>query len=409
MSSPSSHAAAPTTPSSGALGSTLSGSLSETESGDKVLGSIDYADWKRVRAIFVDDNEEDREIADRFSSDGLFTTAIIPKGSLSELQDEILGGLTEGFVPVIIMDYRLDDRASAESPVFAHRAGALAAGIREHRGDVPIVLLTTEDNKIQAVESNQAISLLFDAVFLKDLVSSTQGRLEVAVAIVDLALGFEKLRGAYRSGLSWGDIGVILGMTEAESSTFDSEWPDVLPANFSSVVNSILRGLLAERPGLLLPLADAAGRAGISVESMRQVLQLNPFLEYSGPFAKIHHRVWRSRLDRALLLQDNEVGEADTRPDIGALYSASRALSAAEAANCVVCGKRRSELSCALCRLGVDRRHSIVSSEMIVPAWSQPRAICFRCIEDGTAEDERFPGFAQESVDDVKNGLGDPY
>lgn len=389
----------PTAPSAGALGSAIA-AIAQSRTAESESSSLEAIPANEVVAVFVDDSETDRAIAGRFTLDGLKTTAVIPHGSLSELQSNIFEALPIDAVQVVIMDYRLDDQTFGDDGVFAHRAGALAASIKEHRSEVPIVLLTTEANKIQAIANNQAISLLFDLVVMKDSVSVAVDRKAVVSRIVDLAIGFDRLRSLFHSEIEWSEVARCLGMSEGESSVFAAEWPDPRPLNFSSLLNSVLRGFLAERPGLLLPLPDAAARAGVSVDSLSEIIRENEWLSYAGPFSLINPRVWRSRLDVALSVEDPENGELEAP-----VRAAAMALRGAPRQYCVVCEERVAVHACALCRRGVDLRHAVIASEMIVPAWSYPRQICFSCIEDGSADGERFSGLARDLVDEIKNGL----
>ncbi len=390
--------------SGGAFGSTVAASPPKSDSTG--FDTLESGAMSRVRAVFVDDNEADREIAQRLTSSGLATIAVVPTGDLRELQAMILDSLPGTGPNVVIMDYRLDDRQNGDGEVFGHRAGALAANLREHRSELPIVLLTTEVNKVQSVESNPAISHLFDLVVLKSSVATERDRRAIVESIVDLAIGFEELRGMSHDGAGWYEVASALGMVESERRIFVAEWPDPEPSGFSGLTNAILRGILADRPGMLLPVADAAARASLSIEDMEAFLVEVPHLMYGGPFSKLSRRVWRSRLEKVMARVGGFVhdGDADDWVENAALLFQAHA-----SAVCEVCNVRPTEVACAICRSGVDQQHCVVASEMIVPAWSDPRSVCFNCIEGGLAEGERFSGSARSMVERIVAGDVERY
>lgn len=354
-----------------------------------------------VSAVLVDDNPQDRLIAERLSDDGLLCRSVAPKGTLDALRAEILALAAEGVADVALLDYRLDDRRPDSGEPFSHRAGALAAELKEHRPQLPLVLLTTEANLRQWVEVNPAIGPLFDLTVLKSDLDAQVSRRNYAIAISDLAVGFQQLdRLAAAASLDWLYVAAGIGLDETEAAAFAADWPDAPPRGFSDLVAAVLKGLLAERPGPLLPLPDAAARLAIQPHSLARVLEAAPTLRYTGPFALLRPRIWRARLDAA-----EAARRAATIDEIQSEDTAfATALASAEAQRCRVCDEQPSTQACALCRRGVDDRHYVVASELLRPAWSEPRAVCFACIEDGTADDERFPSAGRRIVERLRAG-----
>jgi CheY-like chemotaxis protein len=339
------------------------------------------------RALLVDDNAEDRLIADRLTADGLETVALAPEGSLEQVRDAIL--TWEGpQLDAVLLDYRLDDRANHSGDHFAHRAGPLAAALREVRPDLPLILVTTEANQSDWVGASRLLSPFFDLVLLKSELNDSESRKSRVAGILDLAEGYRQLKQVAGSGpVPWTTVGLALGMSEQEAETFSREWPDPEPSGLADLVAVILRGLLAPRPGPLLTHAEAAARLSITPGALRPVLVQFAELAYQGPFARLHPRVWRGRLDR---ISVDAAGELDA------------VVSQLQGQLCRVCDERKTTRACSLCELGVDDRHFVTTQEMMVPAWSEARAVCFSCIEDGTADDCRFGGSSKTLVDRIR-------
>ncbi len=354
-----------------------------------------------IAAVLVDDNPQDRIIAERLSDDGLACRSLVPRGTLDQLRAEILTLVEEGVADVVLLDYRLDDQRPDNGEPFSHRAGALAAELKEHRPQLPLVLLTTEANLRQWVEVNPAIGPLFDLTVLKSELDTQVSRRNYAIAIGDLAVGFQQLDHFASAGsLDWLHVAASIGLDETEAAAFAADWPDAPPGGFSDLVTAVLKGLLAERPGPLLPFADAAARLAIQPHALANVLEAAPRLRYTGPFALLRPRIWRARLDAAEAARRTATID-ETRPEGTAFATA---LASAEPQRCRVCEEQPSTQACALCRRGVDDRHYVVASELLRPAWSDPRAVCFACIEDGAADDERFPSAARRIVERLRAG-----
>ena len=394
-----------TQPDAGALGTTAAaapGQIAQSP-GDPAApppGQDEQA-WPVVHALLIDDNPDDRLIAERLQADGLPCRAMIPDGTLDVLRGRILAEASSGQADLILLDYRLDDIQSDAGPSFAHRAGALAAEIKEHQPGLPLVLLTTEENLRTWVEGNRSIAPLFDLTVLKSDLAVQESRRHHALGMTDLAHGYQRLSRIAQGGLDWRSVASALGLDDDEAEAFAADWPDPPPKGLPDLVAAVLKGLMADRPGPLLPYPDAAARLGIEQAALPGILSAEPRLHYQGPFGRMQPRVWRSRLDSEAARAYVAEAEGATLEDpfLTALLQAPKQL-------CRVCSERRSTRACAICRQGIDDRHYVVASELVRPAWSEPRAICFICIEDGHADDERFPPGSRSLIERLRAGEG---
>jgi len=143
-----------------------------------------------------------------------------PQGRLDRLRTRILNLAAAGAADVVLLDYRLDDRRPDSGEPFSHRAGALAAELKEHRPQLPLVLLTTEANLQQWVEVNPAIGPLFDLTVLKSELDTQPSRRSYATAISDLAVGFQQLEHLAKAPLNWLRIATGIGLDESEAAAF---------------------------------------------------------------------------------------------------------------------------------------------------------------------------------------------
>jgi len=94
-----------------------------------------------VTAVLLDDEEQDRRLADLLITDGLQVAALEPRASSSETLGELLSQIADRDFPIVLLDYRLDMSADAK-----YRGGTVAASLRDFHPDVPIVLFTTDCN-----------------------------------------------------------------------------------------------------------------------------------------------------------------------------------------------------------------------------------------------------------------------
>lgn len=337
-----------------------------------------------VVVLLIDDNAEDHKIAGRLTSSGLQCRAIGPGGSLDALVSEVEQRADSGEADAVILDYRLDDTDSGGEQ-FPHRAGTLAAELKEHRPLLPLVLLTTEGKLQQWLFRTPQVHALFDLLVLKPETTTEGGRKRIVVAVDDLTVGFRSLEG-YGRGSGWGELGGLLGATAEELEDLADCFPAGPPVGDAEAANWLLR-LLLDRPGPLLGLADAAARLGVTQASFRANLSMLQELRYTGPFWRLRPRWWRGRLQRG---RSEGVSPATTLV----------------AANCRVCTEESASRACMVCREGIDLRHGVRVHDDASLAWAEPQLVCYDCIAEGRAEHVTFPRGMASLVDELRTGEG---
>lgn len=348
---------------------------------DNDVGEISTA------ALLVDDHAEDRKIAQRLTASGLQCEAIAPGESLDSLVQTIEERVATRAADVILLDYRLDDVVSAGTR-FPHRAGALAADLKERRPLLPLVLLTTEEKLQQWLHRTSQVHTLFDLVILKTRITTGEGLKRAVAAVDDLVRGFRTLEERYdASATAWIGFGTLLGATSVEGNDLETAFPTGPPVTPAEAANWLLRSLL-DRPGPLLPLYDAAARLGVSVASFLENVSELEQLRYVGPFSGLRPRWWRGRLEH-MRSEGTETLGASLEPAV-----------------CRVCGEEPVTRACAVCRQGIDLRHGVRTYEEAPLTWAEPRFVCYDCIAEGRAEDVVFASGTRRLIEELSTGEG---
>lgn len=95
---------------------------------------------------------------------------------------------------IVLLDYRLDDRAEDRVMTVNYRGGTIAAALKEQLPHIPLVLVTTADKFEASLEHNARVKRLFDLTVLKEnLLTPLEQRSLIANDIKDLAIGYRRV------------------------------------------------------------------------------------------------------------------------------------------------------------------------------------------------------------------------
>lgn len=345
---------------------------------------------KKVSAIFVDDDEDDRRYAQRLTDAGLGCTAVLPPEELKELVAQLKTLRRNGACDIVFLDYRLDaNPVEPRGRRVPYRGAEAAAAIRERLPGLPLVLVTTEPKLRRNLGKAPGLRGLFDLEVLKKRLANRHERKRVVVEVTDLAMGFHTISEASPS--DWPGVARLLGageegMTEVSRSQ--------LPAGVAGLAAWLIHDLL-RLSGPLLDEDAAAVLLGIARSSfLRSEVQeaITP-ARYTGPFGTWHPRWWKRGLEQwlASLPAPDDSEEEDERPRTiaGALGLSRHVI---RAATCNWCRGRQVVQTCSICREPVDASHALV----VVgdrPQWARRPVACYACIQAGRAEGVPFqPG-----------------
>lgn len=351
-----------------------------------------------VSAVLVDDDESDRRYAVRLTEGGLECDTITPPVNVFELVSEVTKRYSEHRCDLVLLDYRLDsDSSSSGEETVNYRGAQAAAAIREHLPEIPLVLVTTEQNLRPVLSSSPGLRGLFDFTVLKRRLADRDERKLVVVELLDLALGFRKIR--VENPDDWIGIGKLVGAPDDVVIDLSA---GAVPLGFDGIASWLINGLLTIT-GPLVDEDDAAAVLGVSPQSfdtIREEESIN-IARYTGPFGKWHERWWRSELVRWLscLAED---GAAGSRLELISAFFTRRNY-CLESSACVWCGNPDVRQSCMRCRRAIDGAHGLVVVRD-APHWAQRPMACYSCIQAGRAEDVSFQPGTQSVLNALKSG-----
>jgi len=121
---------------------------------------------------------------------------------------------------------------------------------------------------------------------------------------------------------------------------------------------------------------------------------------YAGVFSDIEDRWWYERLRETLDGLFDLVAPVDSGARVARLSEVVGV--DLEPEPCIWCREYETVRGCAVCGQAVDAVHSLPS--LGAPGWALPRAICFKCILYGDADEEHFDDDSAEIADQVKRG-----
>jgi CheY-like chemotaxis protein len=355
-----------------------------------------------ARAVLVDDNEsESRLLAELLSSDDLDVQVLLPGSSIDDTIESIQQALADGETPVVLLDYRLDDRTDD----VRFRGGSVAGGLKDRHPEIPVVLFTTDEKLQQWVAKRPGMEELFDSRVLKGSITDETRRDAARAQIVDLGRGWYELHTADSSESTdlWDWLAAILRIDRTELEPLAALEADPPRVDAPSEVAAWIIGQLLHWPGPLYDENDARVMCGISVDSFEsEPVQtwLAP-VRYTGPFQGFGRRWWTEPL-RERVAQVAEVPSDASSRAAGIADSLGVEL---EGEGCAWCGRGRTIRACMICRRATDAAHSVRPLADPAPAWADPPVVCFTCIAEGRAQSSGTR-FAPTDADVVR-GLED--
>ena len=357
-----------------------------------------------VRAILVDDDEEDHLIAERLtrlSPDKLECTPMKPSGRIEDLIKYIDRLVNDNKCHLLLLDYRLDYMPS-EHPVF-YRGGGLAAMIRDRIPNLPLVLVTTRDWYQELLAPTPSLYGLFDHVVFKHNLADQRQRSNIVFELTDLVIGFRLI--SESSPLSWCDMARLLDI-ESKELRLLAEFEEP-PIGVGKVADWLLNRLL-KYPGLLIDENYAAAVLGIDLSSFLgvEIQKAISDYRYHGPFGEWQRRWWHYPLDDWLNTLDRDSDRMDNE-------SAERATKIARVVNvqetdilpaeCSWCEGHEVIRICIVCQKPVDPMHALGVVEDR-PYWTDRPVVCYTCIQSGQDGELYYQFGTKLIVEDLRSG-----
>jgi CheY-like chemotaxis protein len=350
-----------------------------------------------VHAVLLDDNAgESVSLATLLRSDELQVEVQAPDATVEATAERVASSLPTNEPAVVLLDYRLDDRADVE-----FRGGSVASAIKERRPELPVVLFTTDEKLHRWVETSPGIEDIFDWRLLKGQVVNNG---EAAAHVISLARGWAELaQAASDSADPWDILAGVVHVERPMLETFaEVEVQPPRPEVPGALALWLLRGPL-RWPGPLSGPGDTRVMVGVDDDGFRRekVQQWLYQARYRGPFQEFGERWW-SEIVRNQIKTLTPDRPADANQRTQALAAELRDSLRAE--SCVWCGEGRTIRACDLCERAVDAAHSLRRLTAPPPPWADPPVVCFRCVADGSAEDVRFAPGNESVINGLKSG-----
>jgi CheY-like chemotaxis protein len=358
---------------------------------------------KTVTALLVDDNADDLKIAERLSRVGLATTAIRATGTADGLREVLETKIAELKPSVVFLDYRLDDAELEDGTRASYRGGTIAAQLKEHHPELPLILLTTETKLHEWLDASPRIKDLFDHLVLKSEVNDAKGRASVAAVASDLGSGYEAVFDAYKRAEGWAAIARAMKANVKETSGLESLTSREAPGRPAEGALWLLRETL-NWPGLLVDDANLAARLGLPVDqfSSDAVREWLAKAEYGGAFHVLFKRWWKGRAEKLLATAAGE--HVNARSSVRTAAIGASIGTELTHATCAWCNGELVDRACAVCGQAVDQSHCLPASTDDRPPWAERAIVCFRCIARGQAETVAFGAGTDSIVSRVKAG-----
>jgi CheY-like chemotaxis protein len=363
----------------------------------------------KVRAVVVDDDAtEAGALAEILDGEGLGTTLQAPSSTVETTTKEALGVLGETGPRILLLDYRLGDNALADGSSVAFKGGSVAEYVREQDPDVPIVLLTSEENLHEWVERRPGIKEIFDWELIKNMISAEGGADEARAKIIDYANAWETVRNWTMDTLLWEALAELMSAPEREMELFEeleAEPPGA--AMTAEVLHWVLFDAL-RTPGPLIDTDTARVALGLNRDSFdkSEVAKWLTGAEYVGALKSFEDRWWGRRLRGQLAEAAGGNRPLDASARVAALSGVLKVDLQWE--GCNWCGGERTLQACHQCGRATDAAHSIRPRSRPLPAWADSWVVCYSCIADGSADDITFPQTVQDIVDALIEGRIQP-
>lgn len=360
----------------------------------------------KIRAVLVDESNEDLKYADRLTRSGLTCERQKPTKSLSQLVQLLI----DGDYDIFLLDYRLDEMPADSGPDY--RGGSVAAKLKERNPELPVVLVTTEQKRRESLEHNPQVRGLFDFDVLKEDLARLSDQRRAAQQLTDLAVGYRRIRevlARQSKSVSWKAIARVMGARPREQEVLMEFCTRRMPTTTAEVAQWLLREIIAF-PGLVLDRDETRVRLGLT-ESAFSHAKVQAWLEsasYAGVFSKVHPRWWRGRVAELIkqLVPANSSASAKGRAAAIARISKAQHL---KADRCNWCGHGEIARACSSCRCAVDATHCLPASIDARPLWAESAVVCFRCIYNGRADNIALQSGASNLVNDLKANKMKPY
>lgn len=384
------------------------------------------------KGMFIDDNPEHSLVYSNilslleYPNQSKLLVSAEPVTEFSEMVKKVI----DSNVDILFLDYRLDeilvDKCFDNST--SYKGGGLAQFLREKAStitgdsqptytfkDIPIVLISSEDNIQRLYEPEQTTHDLFDAVYSKRTIGLEIEQQKFSKKFFSLIVGYKRLAKYVNDN----DTNVVLAIFKLKDE--DNEGQEIVkkqeivkPLNKSTLAHVRARFLLKyilRREGVLLSKHELVARLGTTMESFDSMnsVKLTSELEdakYEGIFAEGWERWWQHKIEdlffRYEILRPYSLTAEERTSKINAIFDANL-----KPATSQYTGKTDEKVAfaCTCCRKPTEVKHSLSVYDPQIPNFVIKKRVCFACLISN-----KFKGEIEESeqriFENLKQSLG---
>lgn len=336
-----------------------------------------------MHAFLIDDDDSAIESAKRFSTETLEFQFRKP-GPL----ESFAGELFDAKPAMIVVDYRLDERAGESGHPARYKASALAQQLRDLAGDdgpvdFPIVLHSAEQKIKQHYRPEKTAHDLFDHVIRKE--ARKDDELEKR-RLDALATGYKRLVELRPYGKHLPDI---FGLDKKNAFLIDhQEIRDLAEATrIPHVLARFILKRLIKRNSILIDEGTVLARCGVdAADAGKKILfqELDRLeTKYAGVFSQFRPLWWRLPVETVIEeWLGGPVNRFTAKERVAILsekfgYNFNPAVSQWNGSP-----DERLTQVCTLCGLPTMVAHSVAVHEVTTGPLAERRRICFNCIQD---------------------------
>lgn len=369
-----------------------------------------------LKGIFVDDRPDQKQYAELLEQAGggsISVNFLAPNVDATQLVEKLI----DANLDFVALDFRLDEVpvASQDGSVTKanrYKASAVAQQFRDRviddpKLDIPLILLSQEDNITTMFSKDTTALDLFDAVLKKEVLTEARASTEVAQQVIGMANAYQVTKSLLGSSNM---VAHLCGIDE-KTEGFVLEHQAIRAIGrleFAHQIVPKIRKLLIDQPGILVSTEQLLSRLGVALGSTEISALLNRLdqdgMAYQGILSDGWPRWWWHRVE---IWAKGKLGETP-----GALLGTERVRRLNEALGLSLeAAKSRWSCSseeyfwtaCQCCGQPTELDHAVLVYEENRPPFVDPQRVCWKCIETGDSRIE-IDDVDSEIVKKIQNG-----
>ena len=359
----------------------------------------------RVKTVYIDDEDKElkkweRKFEDDERSKELFK--IVSINSQKQTIDELLNEIKTTKPELILVDF---DLSKPQNGLLIGISGTiLSTALKEKFPDIPAVLFTRKNVFKIAKYSRQALYSLDNVVYKNEVFQASGDNLNQLHA---LAVGFKNLR--KNQSPKWDDILKVIKAPLVNHDTLkDSNPPLSLGGNWSvSEVAEWVRKTLIKYPGILYDPIHSATFLGLSEGEFlsEKTKEIFTKAKYSGVFAPVAGRWWKSELRRIAISKMNKK-EKELSFHAGFVSSLARIRKTqVRRSKCIYSGESPADWVCYILNKPVKIKYSLAYRIDSRPKVMDEARVSFKAIKTSNeVNDELFDPLGRDMLKRIRKG-----